>query len=77
MFSIAVGGPHYGHVLDACVFFCILDCSELRHRHLNITVAPPGCLVAGTVVPVRLFPCVLPQPSSRDPCGTRGSYVGL
>ena len=36
-------------------FFRIFDCSELRYRHLNITMAPQECLVVRTVVPVPLF----------------------
>ena len=47
-------------------FFRILDCSELRYHHLNISVAPPECLVEGTVAAVPMFPSVLPQPSSQE-----------
>ena len=66
MFSLAVGGPHRGHFWSFGVFFRILDCSELRYCYLNMTVTPPECMVAGTVVPVPVFPGVLPRPSSQE-----------
>ena len=46
--------------------FRILDCSELLYRYLNITVEPPECLAAGTVVPVHAFPEVVPRPSGQE-----------
>ena len=66
MFSTAAGGPNHGYVCSIGFFFRILDCSELWYCYLNITVAPPECLVVGAVVPGLLFPGMLPHPSSQE-----------
>ena len=66
MFSTAAGGPNHGFFWSIVLFIRTLDCSELRYRFLNITVAPPECLVAGTVVPAPLCPGILHQPPSQE-----------
>ena len=38
----------------------------LRDRYLSIAVKPPGCLAAGTVVPVPAFPDTLPRYSNQE-----------